>query len=112
MSAGFKIECREGPGSLHVIPKGELDLATTPALDALLETEQSRHGLLVMIDLRRVTFLDSTGIHCLLSADARARQNGTELVIIRGPRQIERVLEIAGIGPHLPLVDEPPAAHG
>lgn len=112
MTGGFSIECRQGPGFVHVIPKGELDLATAPALDQVLDEEQARSRNLVLLDLRRLTFLDSTGVHILLRAQERALTGGSELTIVRGSCQVQRALEVAGLERHLPLVDEPPAELG
>lgn len=94
---------------MHVIPKGELDLATAPALDQVLQEEQAKPRTLVLLDLRRLTFLDSTGMHILLRARERALTGDSELTIVRGPREVQRALEVAGLERHLPLVDEPPA---
>ena len=52
--------------------------------------------------------MDSTGLRALAQANTRAEAAGVSLSIIRGPRQIERVLEISGLGSLLPLVDAPP----
>ena len=62
-----------------------------------------------MLDLRELTFMDSTGLRALAQTNARADEAGFALSIIRGPRQIERVLEISGLADLLPLVDAPPA---
>ncbi len=61
-----------------------------------------------MLDLRELTFMDSTGLRALAQANINAARAGTALSIWRGSRQIERVLEISGLGALLPLVDAPP----
>ena len=60
-----------------------------------------------MLDLRGLTFMDSMGLRALAQARVKAEQAGTALSIWRGSRQIERVLEISGLGPLLPLADAP-----
>lgn len=52
--------------------------------------------------------MDSTGLRALAQTNARAEQDRFHLSIVRGPRQIERVLEISGLADLLPLVDAPP----
>ena len=62
-----------------------------------------------MIDLREVSFIDSTGLSMLLKADGLARQNQFDLHIVRSPAEIvQAVLEATGVEKFLPLVDEPP----
>ena len=112
MAEAFSIECLQGPGYVHVVPIGELDLSTVPALDQLLESEQRRPHAVVLLDLRKVTFLDSTGIHCLIRAEDRAREHGSELTIVRGGSQVQRALQVTGLDHILPLADEPPVPDG
>ena len=61
-----------------------------------------------MIDLRGLSFMDSTGLRTLVQADALARRDGISLMVIRGPQPIARLFEVSGLGDVLPLVDEPP----
>ncbi len=68
---------------------------------ARLETEFGK----VVIDLRQVEFLDSTGLRVILSADARSRRDGFKLEVINGPEQVRHVLELTGMDKHLPLID-------
>jgi anti-anti-sigma factor len=86
---------------------GELDIATTPRLNEYLSTlAQTHHGLIV-IDLCQLTFLDSTGVRALVAADSYARRDGWNLAIVKGPPQVQRILEICGLTEVLPLADEP-----
>jgi anti-sigma B factor antagonist len=63
----------------------------------------------VVIDLRQLTFLDSTGIAALVEADSYARRDGWNLAIVKGPPQVQRVLELCGLTEVLPLADQPVA---
>lgn len=92
--------------STRIAPCGELDIATTPELEQALDAAANGGGEIVL-DLRELTFMDSTGLRALAQANTRAEETGVALSIIRGPRQIERVLEISGLGALLPLVDAP-----
>ena len=67
----------------------------------------------LVVDLREVTFIDSTGLSLLLKADALARQNSFELRVVRSDAQIVRaVMEATGVERFLPLVDEVPNIEG
>jgi len=93
--------------SVHIAPCGELDIATTPELERALTDATADSVETIVLDLRELSFMDSTGLRALAQANSRADERGVALSIIRGPRQIERVLEISGLGAILPLVDAP-----
>ena len=104
----FAIRIVQSGPATHIHPAGELDIATTPALEQAIVDATTEHGAALVLDLRELTFMDSTGLRTLAQTNARAEQDGFSLAIVRGPRQIERVLEISGLGSLLPLVDAPP----
>lgn len=103
----FGIRVVRNGESTQIAPAGELDIATTPALEEAIAEAIAAPGSRLVLDLRELTFMDSTGLRTLAQTSARAEQDGFELAIWRGPRQIERVLEISGIGALLPLEDPP-----
>jgi len=92
----------------RIAPCGELDIATTPELEQALADATADAATEIVLDLRELTFMDSSGLRALAQANTRAGESGVDLSIWRGPRQIERVLEISGLGSLLPLVDPPP----
>ena len=104
----FGIQVIRNPGATRIAPTGELDIATTPALEQAIADATGEPGAALVLDLRELTFMDSTGLRTLAQTNARAEDEGFTLSIVRGPRQIERVLEISGLGALLPLVDAPP----
>jgi anti-anti-sigma factor len=104
----FGIRVVQGGSATHIRPTGELDIATTPALEQAIADATTESGSALVLDLRELTFMDSTGLRTLAQTNARAETDGFSLSIVRGPRQIERVLEISGLGALLPLVDAPP----
>ena len=106
----FGIEVVRNGAATHISPTGELDIATTPALEQAIADATTDAGAALVLDLRELTFMDSTGLRTLAQTNARAEADGFSLSIVRGSRQIERVLEISGLGALLPLVDAPPAA--
>ena len=71
------------------------------------EAVQALVGMLtaLILDLQEVTFLDSTGLRAIVSADARARADRFELKIVRGPEQVQKLLHLTGMDKILPLVD-------
>lgn len=85
-------------------PRGELDLVSAPQLRQTLH-EAVTNERLIAVDLRGLTFMDSTGIHAILEADSGARRRGARLVLIRGSAQIGRLFELVGITDRLEIVD-------
>jgi len=85
---------------------GELDMAAAPsvaaAVDELLEAGFAR----VVIDLSALSFLDSAGVHMLVSAHHAAERRTCELSLVRGPRDIQRVLELTATDSLLAFDDE------
>lgn len=87
---------------------GELDLASAGELEARLRELESARPDLIVLDLRELDFMDSTGLRTVLAADARARERGGRLVVVRPPGEVQRVLQVTRMDEHLELVDEPP----
>ncbi len=82
-------------------PVGELDLATVPAVDAELAELWSVGFSRLVVDLRSVTFLDSTALRMLLAWQAQSASDGMVFGVIPGPPVVERALEVAGVADHL-----------
>ena len=96
--------CADGPGFTRVTLCGELDLATAPQLaDALANAPDG--AAVVILDLSGLTFMDSTGIRVILRAEQHARMHGAELVVVRPPDAVMRVLELVGLDEQLELVE-------
>jgi anti-sigma B factor antagonist len=93
--------------SVRVRASGDLDLETAPRLDAAL-TDAAASGRNVTLDLRALTFLDSSGISVLMRQAARAERDGLALSIIAPTARVARVLDVAGVTQLLPLVAAPP----
>lgn len=107
MSTPFEVTTvREGVQTLVVLA-GELDLATASAADAAIAAAANGEPGKLVIDLRGLTFMDSSGLRMLVAADRRAAGAGYELSIVRGAPAVQRVLEVTGLDAKLRLVDEP-----
>jgi anti-anti-sigma factor len=103
-------EAHRDDDSIRLALAGEFDLSNASQVeDALKEVEGDRPALLV-IDLRELTFMDSTGLRVMVSADARARDDSRRLVVVQGPESVHRVFRITGLDDHLDIVETPEAA--
>ena len=93
-------------GFAHLTLRGELDLSTVPKVEeALRRVEESRPEVIVL-DLGGVTFLDSTGLRMVVTADQRARAEDRRLAVVRGPESVQRVFAITRLDEHLDMVDD------
>jgi anti-sigma B factor antagonist len=78
--------------------EGEIDLAARPALDDALQTALGVDGVGdVALDLRAVTFADSSAVAWLLSADRLIRGRGGQLTIVACSAPVSHLLRLTGI---------------
>jgi len=82
-----------GADAAWVHVRGELDIATTPQLERALDASQAR---VVMLDLREISFIDSSGIHAIVRACIRARHAGRRLVLVRVPANVGGMVALTG----------------
>lgn len=106
-AAGVVFRCEVEPRRELVVvrPVGELDLGSAGELRVPLEELVTAGFARLVLDLRDLTFMDSTGLHIILDAAQRAREAGVELAVIAGPEAVQRVFEICGLLDHLPFRD-------
>jgi anti-sigma B factor antagonist len=108
-SPSFELDVRTEADRTHFVPRGELDLATSPELeDRVLAALRAGAGP-VVLDLRELTFMDSTGVRTIISAHQVAQETGAELRTVRPALDsvVWRVIEISGVDGALGLVDAP-----
>jgi anti-anti-sigma factor len=84
-------------GNAHVMVRGELDMRTGPQLVSAVESLAGTEVQRVVIDLSRVTFMDSSGVSGLLLAKAKLDVDGTVLVLREVSTQVEAVLRMCGL---------------
>jgi anti-sigma B factor antagonist len=84
---------------VRIAPSGELDLATVPELRAAVEELRASGFDHLVLDLRGMSFLDSTGLRLLLELAAEARADAHRLELIPGPPQVQRLFELSGTTP-------------
>ena len=115
--------CSE-PGTLTIGLDGELDIATAPALERLLREVERDRWPTVVVDLRQLSFIDSSGIRALLTANDRIGRRDGRMLVRHPSRAVRRTLAAIGVDSILDIadaVDEPtlaalspphPALHG
>ena len=92
---------------------GELDLSSALVFDEeLRRIEDREHPSTLVLDLRKLKFLDSTGLRLIWSAHARALRAGRRLKIVPGGTAIRRIFRLTGMNDRLDIVDETQPAGG
>lgn len=103
----LELETEEADGRVRLALKGELDISSAAQVeDALGRIESGQPGL-VLIDLRELAFMDSTGLRTVVSADSRAREQGRRLAVVRGPEAVDRIFSLTRLDERLEMLDEP-----
>jgi len=105
---GMKVETRNGGQDVLLFVQGEVDLDTAPELEAALEGALPHARGRLIVDLRAVSFLDSSGLALLLRQDGKVRADGRSLIVVKAPPQVHRAFEITGVSELLTMMDEPP----
>ena len=85
--------------------EGELDLASVAELEAAIDAARSEGADEVVLDLRELEFMDSSGLRCVVQADKRASEEGWRFALVRGPAAVQRVFEITRMDQRLTFTD-------
>jgi anti-sigma B factor antagonist len=89
---------------------GELDIASAGQVERELTRIERDAPATLELDLRKLAFMDSTGLRIVVAADARAREQSRRLVVVRGPEAVQRIFRMTRLDERLDMVDEPTAA--
>jgi anti-anti-sigma factor len=99
------------PDSVRVEVSGELDLSSALVFEEQLRrVEEECQPSLLVLDLRSLKFMDSTGLRLILSAHARALNQGRKLAIVEGGDAVKRIFRLTGVLERLNVVDPPVGA--
>ena len=103
------VEARKHRRTALVALRGELDMLTVSKVAEVIDdlaphSDGVRH---LVLDLRGLTFMDSSGLHEIIRQNEFARSNRHNLAVVRGTDAIERLLDVTGVKDSLVLVDDP-----
>lgn len=90
------VAVRQDDSTAAVSPSGDLDVSTSPRLLACIDELLAEGRSQITLDLRAVTFIDSSGLGALVQAHKRAAPSG-ELTVVKPRPHIHRAMEISGI---------------
>ncbi len=86
---------------LWVLPRGDLDIAGAPELEETLSLAMASDAKAIVIDLRGLEFIDSTGLRAL--AQASQAEGGERISFVAGNDHVQSVFRISGLLEELPF---------
>ncbi len=86
---------------------GELDLVSCPSLEQAIDESARADVDQIVVDLRGLEFMDSTGLHLLVRAQNQAQESGRRFALVRGRDQVQRLFDLTGVTESLTVVDSP-----
>jgi anti-anti-sigma factor len=103
----FEIGMEWSGDAVHLRVRGELDIAVADSLLRRVEGMEGSSAQLVIVDLAEVTFLDTCGVKALIAAQQAGADGGFEVLVVRTPKAVRRVMDVAGADRILSLADHP-----
>jgi anti-anti-sigma factor len=103
------VNIERSESAVHLVLTGELDISSAARVEEALAKIEAEEPAVVLLDLRGLEFMDSTGLRTVVSADARAREQGRRVVVVRGPEAVHRIFNVTRLDERLEIVDDPAA---
>ena len=94
-----RVEARDP--EVWVVPVGELDLDTAVELEESLGLALRSDAAAVVLDLRELAFLDSTGLKVII--EACSAKEGPSVSLVPGPEPVQAVFNVTGLATELPF---------
>ncbi len=105
MDGTLHIDIAQRNGATILSVLGEVDLATAPILDERMSAVEAGDSPTIVVDLDRVSFMDSSGLQVLLS-HIFSKESGSRIRLTRGSPQVVRLFTVSGMLEQLPFVSE------
>jgi anti-anti-sigma factor len=109
--SALSVQTRDDGEATTLILAGDLDLASVKTLEVELEAQWRTDAQLVVVDLRSVGFVDSSGLRALITAALTAEQLGRRLAVLGGPDKAQRLHPFSSEVRGLTVVDRPEQLH-
>jgi anti-anti-sigma factor len=103
----FRVEVSQNGRTAVISLAGELDLASSPELEEKLARLEESEPTVLVIDLRELAFMDSTGLSVLVRAHKKAQERGQRFGLVRGSHQVQRLLTLTGVAERFTVIERP-----
>lgn len=104
---GLDVEEISDGGHCTLALSGELELGSAGTLQATIARVLAGDLRSLTIDLRKLMFIDSTGLAAIILANKLCDRDGQDFALIPGPRAVQRLFEITGLIDVLPFRESP-----
>lgn len=95
----FHADVVVGCDEVVVALAGELDLQSAAVLEREVGALHAAGRDRIVIDLRKVGFIDSTGLRVLIGLHRTAEFDGRLISLVRGPQPVQRIFELTATAP-------------
>jgi anti-anti-sigma factor len=103
----FRIITTHAPDRVIVQVEGELDLLNAPELESVLAEPAVEQAAALVLDLRGLSFTDSSGLRAIFAARNAAQTRGQPFAVTPGSEQVQRLLAITHLAEHLNTIASP-----
>lgn len=100
------IEVTSTPKAHTIALNGEADLLGAPNIEAALADAATGEAQRIILDLRALTFIDSSGLRALMRGHEQCIARSYELQILPGPANVQRLFELSGMNEILPFYED------
>jgi anti-anti-sigma factor len=107
LDLGLRIVVNEAATTITIALAGEWDLAQQEATHRIVDDVLARTPERLVLDLRALSFIDSSGVRAVVQLANCAERLKIGLVIVPGPRAVHRVFEICQLVKRLPFISNP-----
>ena len=107
LEGNLSIDVSREPDRVVLRLNGELDLASVPLLESEVESATLDDPATIVLDLRGLEFIDSTGLRAILLQDKRSTERGQTFALVRGSEQVQRLMRMTGLDEHLKIIASP-----
>lgn len=97
LRTGFHARADAVADTVLIRVQGELDMATAPRLGQQLASALDARPAVLALDLKELTFLDSSGIRVLIAALRRANTQATRFILRSPQPSVLRSLKLTGV---------------
>ncbi len=102
--ASFTLQDAAAGGDHTLLFRGELDMLAASEVDDVIAGLCAGPDGRITLDLRKLTFVDSTGLRAIVDASEACKRHGHELLIVPGPRNVQHMFALTGLLDRLPFL--------
>jgi anti-sigma B factor antagonist len=100
----FRCEALRHDGEVRLLPQGDLDISTAPVLEEHIRQVLQDGTRQIIIDLRGLEFMDSTGLTLITRYSNESRRDGFNLALIEGSPRVQRLFDLTGLGEYFTFI--------